>query len=181
MISFPTRVALGRLAIAAVKWASTTSYIAAATAFPVISTAITSIATATATITALSPNGGRGGDLIDDIVPDTGRSGPTGNRSREMEPTRHGLHHFLHRCGDCVPGHFDGHHVDCDRYCYHHGGRRNDRERSRRSDVGSGGGRDEKGAGEPRETLRRATRCWTTHFRRSIRAITSVSTSHLFA
>jgi hypothetical protein len=164
--------------------ASTTSYIAAATAFPVISTAITSMIDDIVPDTGRSgPTGNRsremeptrekeaerrdgsssdlghrwdgcgvgllgvlrgpwvvdllaeamvppcclmGGDLIDDIVPDTGRSGPTGNRSREMEPTRekeaevrqrpsrHGLHHFLHRCGDCVPGHFDGHHVDCD-------------------------------------------------------------------
>jgi THO complex subunit 2 len=86
------------------------------------------------------PNGGRGGDLIDDIVPDTGRSGPTGNRSREMEPTRE-------KEAERRDGSSSGRN--------RRDGRRNDRERSRRSDVGSGGGRDEKGAGEPRETLRR--------------------------
>lgn len=85
------------------------------------------------------PSGGRGGDLIDDAVPEAGRSGPTGGRNRETEPTR-----------EKEPERRDGSSSGRNR----RDGRRNDRERSRRSDVG-GGSRDEKGTGEPRETLRR--------------------------
>ncbi|CAI7664733.1 unnamed protein product [Penicillium viridicatum] len=85
------------------------------------------------------PSGGRGGDLLDDAIPEAGRSGPTGGRSRETEPTR-----------EKEPGRRDGSSSGRNR----RDGRRNDRERSRRSDIG-GGSRDEKGTGEPRETLRR--------------------------
>ncbi|KAJ5795032.1 THO complex component (Rlr1) [Penicillium paradoxum] len=85
------------------------------------------------------PNGGRGGDLIDDLVPDAGRSGRSGDRAREMDPTR-----------EKEPERREGSSSGRNR----RDGRRNDRERSRRSDVGTAT-RDEKATGEPRETLRR--------------------------
>jgi THO complex subunit 2 len=82
------------------------------------------------------PNGGRVADLIDDVVvPEPGRSGRTGDPNREKDPERR-----------------DGSNNGRNR----RDGRRSDRERSRRSDVGGGGSRDEKErTGEPRETLRR--------------------------
>ncbi|KAJ5146246.1 uncharacterized protein N7515_000810 [Penicillium bovifimosum] len=66
------------------------------------------------------------------------RSGRAGDRNRELDLTR-----------EKEPERHDGSNNGRSR----RDGRRNDRERSRRSDVG--GSRDDKGTGEPRETLRR--------------------------
>ncbi|KAJ5451360.1 hypothetical protein N7491_000542 [Penicillium cf. griseofulvum] len=74
------------------------------------------------------------------LFPRGGRPGQTGTRSREMEPPRE-------KEVERRDGSSNGRN--------RRDGRRNDRERSRRSDVGGGGSRDEKGTGEPRETLRR--------------------------
>ncbi|CAG8123717.1 unnamed protein product [Penicillium olsonii] len=86
------------------------------------------------------PSGGRVADLIDDVVaPESNRSGRSGDRSREMDPTR-----------ESEPERRDGSNSGRNR----RDGRRGDRERNRRSDVG--GNRDDKErSGEPRESLRR--------------------------
>ena len=88
------------------------------------------------------PNGGRVADLIDDVVvPESGRSGRTGDRNRESAPNRE-------KDAERRDGSSSGRN--------RRDGRRSDRERSRRSDVGGGGSRDDKErTGEPRETLRR--------------------------
>ncbi|KAJ5562799.1 Semialdehyde dehydrogenase NAD-binding [Penicillium sp. DV-2018c] len=84
------------------------------------------------------PTGGRGGDLFDEVVPDSGRSARTGDPNRELDLNRE--KESERRDGSNGRSRRDG--------------RRNDRDsRSRRSDVG--GSRDDKGTGEPRETLRR--------------------------
>ncbi|KAJ5165310.1 uncharacterized protein N7500_007140 [Penicillium coprophilum] len=90
------------------------------------------------TIASVFKSGSRSGDLLDDVVPEAGRSGQIGSRSRETEPRE--------KEAERRDGSSNGRN--------RRDGRRNDRERSRRSDVG-GGSRDEKGTGEPRESLRR--------------------------
>lgn len=87
------------------------------------------------------PNGGRATDLIDDVLPEPARFGRTGDRNRDVEPNR-----------ENESERHDGSNMPRNR----RDGRRNDRDRNRRSDIGAGGNRDDtERTGEPREALRR--------------------------
>ncbi|KAJ5354105.1 hypothetical protein N7541_006669 [Penicillium brevicompactum] len=85
------------------------------------------------------PSGGRAPDLMDNVVPDAVRSGRTGDRNREQDPTR-----------ENEPDRREGGNGRNRR-----DGRRGDRERNRRSDVGGANRDDKDRTGEPRESLRR--------------------------